>query len=85
MQCSNLVDALWWSAGLQNAKPSVLFVISWMSLVFFVLLVIGVAGFALNVAYDGGDGRAIKPPIVAKRRIGFSTDGDKVPVKGVRL
>ena len=56
-----------------------------MSLVCFVLLVIGVAGFALNIAYDGGDGRAIKPSIVAERRIGFSTEGDKVPVEGVRL
>ena len=49
-QCSKLVDALLWSAGPQNAKPSVLCVISWMSLVSFVLLVIGIAGFPLVVA-----------------------------------
>jgi len=52
--------------GLQNAKPSIMFIISWMLLVYFVLLVISAASATLEGAGDGGDGRAIEPPIVTE-------------------
>ena len=84
-QCRQRVDALSRSAGLQKAKPGILFIISWMVLVYFVLLVLSAASATLEGASDGGDGRAFKPPIVAKRRVGFSTDGNKVPTEGVRV
>ena len=54
-QCRQLVDALSWSAGLHNAKPGMLFIISWMLLVYFVLLVISAASAALEGASDGED------------------------------
>ena len=80
-----MVDALLWSVGLQNAKPGILSIIPWMLLVHFVILVISAARATLAGASQGADGRAIKPPIVAKRRIGISTDVNKVPTEGVRL
>ena len=71
--------------GLQNPKPSIMFIISWMLLVYFVLLVISAASATLERAGDGGDVRAIEPPIVTKLRVFISTDGNKVPLEGVRL
>ena len=65
-QCRQLVGTLSWSEGLQNAKPDILFVISWMLLVYFVILVICAAKATLEGASEGGDRRAIKPPIIAE-------------------
>ena len=59
-----LFDALLWSIGLRKATPSIMIIISVM--LSFVIFVSCADNATFRRTNGGGDGRAIKPPIVAK-------------------